>query len=74
MSNPHRNVLTSSETEWIQGVVESTTSDTRSQPWRQSYAHAVDNSFEAGPDYMTVSSQGGSNVGSKKGLDNSLAA
>ena len=74
MSNPHKNVPSSSETEWIQGVLESTTGDTRSQPWRQSYAHAVNNSFEVGPDYMTISSQGGTNVGSKKGLENSLAA
>lgn len=59
---------------WAHEATKAAEKDSRVQPWKQTYRGLVDNSLDAGPDYMTVTSQGGKNVGSRQGKDTSLAA
>lgn len=59
---------------WAHEATKATEKDSRVQPWKKIYRGLVDNTLEPGPDYMTVTSQGGKNVGSRQGKDTSLAA
>jgi hypothetical protein len=63
-----------SDNDWVEEATNSAAMDSRVQPWKYIYRDAVDNTLEGGPDYMTVMSQGGQNIGSKLGKDTSLAA
>lgn len=59
---------------WVEETTQAGRNDDRVQPWKHIYGSVVDNTLEPGPDYMTVTSQGGKNIGSKQGKDTSLAA
>jgi hypothetical protein len=59
---------------WATEATKSAEKDSRTQPWKKIYDGLVDNTLDPSPDYMTVSSEGGKNVGSRQSKENSLAA
>jgi hypothetical protein len=59
---------------WAAEATKTAEKDSRTQPWKKIYAGLVDNTLDPSPDYMTVSSEGGKNVGSRQSKENSLAA
>lgn len=63
-----------STVDWIAQASNSVSEDTRVRPWMTTLGKFVKNDFKEGPDLMTVSSQGGENVGSKMSRDTTLAA
>lgn len=60
--------------DWVQQVAKATENDSRVQPWKHIYQGLLSNTLQPGPDYMTVTSHGGNNVGSGHARDRSIVA